>query len=101
RPLFGQNALTAGPLGREFVKPVASANPARERFAARDERRPMNAYWPILLMMLIGAAIAVVSMTLSKLVGQPATEGAQDKRDPYECGMESDGSTLLHVPVKF
>jgi NADH-quinone oxidoreductase subunit A len=60
----------------------------------------MTLYWPILLMLLIALAVGLGSIVVSSLIGL-SVPGPEDKTDPWECGVESEGSSPLHVPVKF
>lgn len=56
-------------------------------------------FFPILLLGLIAAAIAVSFVLLSVFLGRKTKLGK--KGQPYECGVEPVGSTRDPVPVKF
>jgi NADH-quinone oxidoreductase subunit A len=98
-----RNALTAwrfGPDGWNQFHRRESSGFGPKNSPARFRVRQMLAYWPILLMLLIALGVAAGSMIISRLI-TISVEGPNDKRQPWECGMESEGSSLLHVPVKF
>lgn len=59
----------------------------------------MTAFLGLLLLFAIGLAVAGVSMLLSPLVTIARPNPV--KLEPYECGIPSDGSKLVQVPVKF
>lgn len=54
---------------------------------------------PILLLGLVAAALAVVMAAASILIGRRTKLGK--KTQPYECGIDPEGSTKDPVPVKF
>lgn len=56
-------------------------------------------FFPILLLLIIAAVIAVAFAALSIILGRRTKLGK--KGDPYECGMEPIGSTKDPIPVKF
>lgn len=59
----------------------------------------MQGWLSIFLMVLLGVGFAVVSLTLSRLLGphHPTPE----KQAPYECGMPAVGSARERQSVKF
>ncbi len=58
-----------------------------------------EAYFPILLQMLIAMAVAGGMLVVSALVGKKVRD--QVKEMPYECGMEPVGSSRERFSVKF
>ncbi len=58
-----------------------------------------DTFFPILLLLILAAVIAVVFALLSVLLGRRTKLG--HKGDPYECGVEPIGTTRDPVPVKF
>ena len=58
-----------------------------------------DTFFPILILFLVALVLAVVFLLLSKLIGRRTQLGR--KTDPYECGIEPEGTTRDPVPVKF
>jgi len=58
------------------------------------------AYLPILIQVVLAAAITIGVITASHLFGQRFRRNAI-KDTPYECGVPSDGSTHTRFSVKF
>ncbi|MEW6411503.1 MAG: NADH-quinone oxidoreductase subunit A [Candidatus Zixiibacteriota bacterium] len=56
-------------------------------------------FFPILLLLMLAAIIAIVFVLLSLFLGRRTKLGR--KSDPYECGVEPIGTTRDPVPVKF
>lgn len=59
----------------------------------------LNAYIPILLMLLVGAGFAASNVLLSQLVGQ--RKRTRTKLMPYECGKDPVGTARERFSVKF
>ena len=59
----------------------------------------LSAYFPIVLMFLVAAGFATVSVGLSQLVGQ--RKRTRTKLMPYECGKDPVGSARERFSVKF
>jgi NADH-quinone oxidoreductase subunit A len=59
-----------------------------------------DAYLPILIQVVLAAAITIGIITASHLFGQRFRRNAI-KDTPYECGVPSDGSTHTRFSVKF
>jgi NADH-quinone oxidoreductase subunit A len=58
------------------------------------------AYLPILIQVVLAAAITIGVLVVSHLAGQRFRKNAI-KDTPYECGVPSDGSTHTRFSVKF
>lgn len=58
-----------------------------------------EAYFPLLLQILIAMAIAAGMIGASALLGHRVRNRVKDQ--PYECGMDSQGSTSGRFSVKF
>ena len=56
-------------------------------------------FFPILLLLILAAVVAVAFAALSIILGRRTRIGK--KGEPYECGMEPVGSTKDPIPVKF
>jgi NADH-quinone oxidoreductase subunit A len=56
-------------------------------------------YTPLLLMILVAAALVVTFFVLSELLG--AKNMTPEKAEPYECGMPTRGARHLRVSVRF
>ena len=59
----------------------------------------MNAYIPILLMILAAGGISAVLIALSSLIGPKKPNPV--KQSPYECGMAPIGGARVRFSVKF
>lgn len=59
----------------------------------------LHPYIPLLIILLIAIAFAVVTLTVSSLIGPRRYNKA--KMLAYECGNEPDGEANVRVPVKF
>src|SRR5688572_16936789 len=59
----------------------------------------MNAYLPLLLMILAAAGLAAAMIVLSSLVGPKKPNPV--KLAPYECGMSPIGGARVRFSVKF
>ncbi|MFH1686055.1 MAG: NADH-quinone oxidoreductase subunit A [bacterium] len=56
-------------------------------------------FYPILFLFAIATILAVVFLFLSRFIGRRTTMAR--KGQPYECGIEPQGTTRDPVPVKF
>ncbi len=56
-------------------------------------------FFPILVLFLFAAFLAVAMSGLSILIGRRTRQGK--KEEPYECGVDPIGTTKDPVPVKF
>ena len=56
-------------------------------------------YVPVLVMILVGIAFGIVMVVASSFLGPRRRFKA--KKEPYECGMKTDGATYVQTPVKY
>ena len=56
-------------------------------------------YLPILIYFLIAIAFAIFAIAASFLLGQHKPSAA--KKEPYECGMTTVGSSYRRIPIKY
>ena len=59
----------------------------------------MIEYVPVLIMLLVGIGFGVVIVVLSSILGPRRRFKA--KREPYECGIKTEGAAYLQTPVKY
>jgi len=59
----------------------------------------LQAYYPLLIHLLVASALAGVLTTLSVLVGW--RRPSREKQLPYECGMEPTGDARAPISVRF
>lgn len=61
----------------------------------------MNPYIPILMMLVIATAFAIIAMGLALFVGRPRKGNADHKLASYESGIEPVGTARQRFSVKF
>lgn len=59
----------------------------------------MNSFWPILLLLGLGAGFAAANILLSQFLGP--SKPTPEKSAPYECGMPAVGDARERQSVKF
>ncbi|WP_300753328.1 NADH-quinone oxidoreductase subunit A [Janthinobacterium sp.] len=59
----------------------------------------LEAYFPVLLFIVIGTLVGIVPMLLGRLLG-PHKPDAQ-KLSPYECGFEAFGDARMKFDIRF
>src|SRR6476659_5871629 len=59
----------------------------------------MQGFWPILIMIALGAGFALISVLLSQFLGP--RKPTPEKLAPYECGMPAVGDARERQSVKF
>lgn len=59
----------------------------------------LDQYLPVLLFILVGAAIGVVPMVLGWILGPTRPDAA--KNSPYECGFEAFGDARMKFDVRY
>jgi len=56
-------------------------------------------YIPVLFMMAIGLGFGIFAVLVSSLLGP--RRRFQAKKEPYECGMKTDGAQYMQTPIKY
>ncbi len=56
-------------------------------------------YIPVLVMILVGVAFGVFSVVVSSNLGP--LRRFKVKKEPYECGMKTQGATYVQTPIKY
>lgn len=59
----------------------------------------LDQYLPVLLFILVGAAIGVIPMLLGWILGPTRPDAA--KNSPYECGFEAFGDARMKFDVRY
>jgi NADH-quinone oxidoreductase subunit A len=58
-----------------------------------------DTFFPILFLLIVALILGIVFLLISRFLGKRTQLGR--KGDPYECGIEPQGTTREPVPVKF
>jgi len=56
-------------------------------------------YFPVLVMFVIALALSTIAIFLSSIFGPH--RNFKVKKEPYECGIKTDGAKYLKTPIKY